>query len=272
MEQQRLAEREEFDKADALSHVIERVKEQTTERTLTLRSMVKETEQLEKDLVGSQTEQRKMMQSVVDSLSRFIESRVVELDEYTGETSASNEAERKRLASEQKRMEMEMSHIEKEEAVMKEETVSVESSIEAETSDLITRKEGLEGKIAEVDVEIAKLEAALRAKKGERERLVQDLGGADSEIDRIRSKFDRQLQRLKDKEKSLALSRSECVAEEMVLKKRKEAYDKACATVKAEQARRKALVDQAREELNVATTLTSTFSSQVNDASYMSMC
>jgi len=239
------------------------VKEQTSQRTLTLRSIIKEAEQLEKDLMGAQVEQLKMMQTVVESLSRFIESRVVELDEYSAEVMASHEVEMKRLAAEQQRIDMEIGHTEKEEEVIREETESVEASIEGQTSDLMARKEGIQSKMADVDSEIAKLEAALRSKRAERERLTQELGSTDSEIQKIRSKFDRQLQRLKEKEKSLAGSRAECVAEETVLKKQKESFEKACAAVKSEQTRRKALVDSAREELNVATMLTSTFTAQV---------
>lgn len=243
--------------------MIEQVKEQAAQRVQSLQAMTAEAEQLEKSLGESQGEQVKAMQFVSERLKGFLEARVVELDQYLDQARVTNETERKRLASEQKRIEMEIGHIHKEEVVMKDETVNVETSIESQTSDLIVRKEELQGKVSGVEEEIAKLEAILMAKKQERERLVHDLAGAESEIQKIRSKFDRQLQRLKEKERTLAKSRLECEAEEASLKKQKVTHEEACTAAKAEEARRKTLVQQAREELNAATELTASFLSQV---------
>jgi GTPase involved in cell partitioning and DNA repair len=56
--------------------------------------------------------------------------------------------------------------------------------------------------------------------QAERQKLVSELTSADKEINKIKSKFERQLQRLREKERFLVTNRADCVAEEATLKVR----------------------------------------------------
>ena len=78
----------------------------------------------------------------------------------------------------------------------------------------------------------------------------------------MRSKFERQLHRLKEKEKVLVASRQDCLAEEAALNNQKKAHATSFATIKAQEERMKALVEQVSVELQVASTLASTFAGQ----------
>lgn len=130
IEQARHAEREEFERAEALQHVIEQVKAQTNTRARGLQEIAAEANHLEKQRVEAQMEQKKLLEALVKQLGEFLGQRKEELGKFLFDSNASLEAEKKRLAAEEERMAMEMKHVEKEEAAVVEETASVDAAIE----------------------------------------------------------------------------------------------------------------------------------------------
>lgn len=57
---------------------------------------------------------------------------------------------------------------------------------QGQTSELYSKKEGAEAKVAMVDREIAELEEQLRVKRAERDRLQAEVAGAEAEIAKVR--------------------------------------------------------------------------------------
>ena len=129
-EQARHAEREEFERAEALQHVIEQVKAQSNTRIHGLQEIAAEATHLEKQRTEAQLEQKKLLETLVEQLGVFLGDRKEELGKFVFDSQACLEAEKKRLIAEEERMAMEMKHVEKEEAAVGEETANVDAAIE----------------------------------------------------------------------------------------------------------------------------------------------
>ena len=225
-EQARLAELEEFDKADALSAEIEAAQGEIPRRRAAVTALLESVKLLE----GTFVEERgQTIAAFFSAMRRLAEAR----DEIKQEVSSSqaeeverDEIEEARLKAELERIDMEKSHFAREEEALSKEQQTTQEAIQAKTDAFRAKKEESEAKMFAVQLEIRQLEEALKAKRAEEAGLQQDLQQVESSIAGVHKKYERQLQRISDRQAALRQTKTECQQEEeQLLRDRDEYYD-----------------------------------------------
>lgn len=223
-EQQRLAQLEDFDKADALNDTIEMLRSRiasTKDRVGGRRDSIAT---LEAGLFENRQAQVMSLSRTADKFSDVAYQQRAEYQLVQSESQRRTALESVRLKSEEDRIGMEKKHIEREEEALCDESKLTEDAIKSQSGDILETKSILDAQLCSVVKEIQDLEQALAAKRNEEKRLKSDLISVEARIHDVRRKYDRQLIRINERKDSLARSKAECTEEEKLLVCEKKAF------------------------------------------------
>ena len=120
---------------------------------------------------------------------------------------------------------MDRGHVERDQRNLKDESDQIEQAIAAQTTVASEAKIELETRRIILDDDIEELRRLLVAKETERAEILVQLREEDSKIQVVRDKFERQLNRLKEREDLITRSKVECDADAEVLQKKKDEHD-----------------------------------------------
>ena len=215
--QQRLAEDEEFERADAF-----------TEPILTLRSNIEtNTEELERLLKeranldgGTELEHRaetEKFRQARSKLATLKTSKKQIISIIMEENMQRQREEEERLATEEERISMEEQHADKERQVIDNELKTTEAAIEQQTGSALKQKQDLECDLLGVSEEITRLEAELKEKIAQRDTILSNLEISEGKINDVRRKYERQLQRIQTRREDVEKTCFECQEERSLL-------------------------------------------------------
>lgn len=249
IEQQRLAEAEEFEQADSLSGVIETLKRQTSSRAESLRSLVQEAAVLERRREELVQEQVISLEKVMGTLRQLQAQHKKLYDKLVKESTEQFTTREQILAAEQSRIEMTRGHILRDEQNFNEERDQIEEVIAAQTTAATDAKAELDSRRVILEDEIEELRQLLAAKKAERDEVLHKLQEEDSKIQVVRTKFDRQLNRLKEREDMISRSKSDCEADAAALQAKQNEYQQERDAIEAKKQRMLSASEQWLAEL-----------------------
>lgn len=213
-EQARLAQLEDFEGADALSAVVDQCGAEMRASEAALRDLAVSVRMLEKTFAQERADS-------INGLCRTAATLKATKEQLTGnaaqmQSSAEKQSavELARIAAELERIGLEKGHFEREETALSGDSERTEEAIRSQTGDLSERKEELQRAVGGVEEEIRVLQEQLAAKMAERSSLSADLDQVEGKIGEVRKKYDRQLQRIADRQAALRQSKQECLEEE----------------------------------------------------------
>merc|ERR1719359_1911247 len=160
--------------------------------------------------------------------------------------------EEKRLAAEGERLAMERAHVDRDAALVADEFERMEQLIEQQTSGDLERRDALADQRALKELELEDLRRRVAVLEAERDAVEAELDDCDGKIKLARSKFERQLQRLAQRDQMVKASAKDCEREASVLDA--ERAQQACsgALVAADLSSRRRVAETAASELDAA--------------------
>jgi hypothetical protein len=225
IEQQRFAEIEDFESADALTSQLERVREEVNQ-TEKLQSELKQNSiSIESEIAELRKAQFDLMDRSVKGLGNLKRQQEEELMSYIEKSTTELNKLNEKIKSEEDRISLEKNHVEREESVILEESETIEKAIHSQTSQVQEHKDELDMQLLGVSSEIKNLEMLLIAKKEEEKRIRSELVLTESKIDEVRKKYERQLQRIYDRSSAIASAKNECLKEESSIRKDREVFN-----------------------------------------------
>ncbi|KAJ1460332.1 hypothetical protein M885DRAFT_585227 [Pelagophyceae sp. CCMP2097] len=254
-QQQKLAEDEEYERADGMSAAVDSLRHEMALRATALKDLALEADKAERDVSKRRDAQRAHVEAAASFLRAFEQRQRESLKASSAQAASRRSAALYRVAAESDRLAMEKAHVERDAAHVAEEFERMETLIEAQTSVDAARREALDSTLAAKDVEIDELTVRLSTLASERDGLRAELGAAAAKIAEVRSKFERQLQRLEQREKMVKGSAHDCDAEILALEAEKRAVDEASDDADRRNAQAAALAEEAKVELDVARAL-----------------
>lgn len=209
VEQLKLAEIEEFEKADDLTNEIlalQNRKESLEGQTI---SLAEEYETSRKHFEMLKLDYKLEFTTFVEVLS----VNETQLDAESAKIKRINQhkldIDRSRLKSETERMQIERKHFEEEREALLYDSKVVEDTISSQSGDLENEKFDVDTSILGVQCEIRELEEKLAAKRLEEKNLLEKSSIIDSQIEDIRKKFKRQLDDISDRREKIDLAQKE---------------------------------------------------------------
>ncbi|CAN0015590.1 unnamed protein product [Pylaiella littoralis] len=216
-EQQRLADVEDYEKAAELSVEIESLREDTTSAARQLRELEEDEVCLDRSSMEARSDLLSAVAEAALGFKAFKGRQDAKLGKLVSKQADLLETEKRRMNTEQERIALEKTHVERDWAHLEEELSQTEQAISVQTGGEDERMSKLRLMKMELEGEVKELEAQLEAKRGALREVVVGLGEAEGRISAVRSKFERQLQRLRERERLVEVSRQDCRREEAVL-------------------------------------------------------
>eukprot|EP00752_Nemacystus_decipiens_P009051 g8081.t1 len=216
-EQQRLADEEEYEKAAELSVEIESLKEESASSARRLRELEEDEADLDRSSSEARSELLDAVQEAARALKVFQGRQDAKLGRLVSQRAAQFEEENRRMNTEEERIALEKTHVERDWAHLEEELSQTESAISVQTGGEDERMSKLRLMRMELEGEVKELEAQLEAKRGALREVMTGIDEADGRIAAVRNKFERQLQRLRERERLVEVSRQDCQKEEEAL-------------------------------------------------------
>ena len=251
-EQERLAEAEEYERADELTTAVERLKQEMALRAAALRDLALEVDRAEREIAQKRKERKRAVEDLVTWLVSFEAGQRDAVFVLSTEAKQRREAAARRVAAETERLSMERAHVERDAAHVAEEFERMEKLIDAQTSGDATRRDKLLKDKAKKDADIDELRTRLASAIADRDAVDAELQAAEATIATARSKFERQLQRLEQRDAMVKASMADCDTELKTLDDEKVSIDKASLDAEAQTKHRRDLADSAKVELTVA--------------------
>ena len=259
-EQSSLADAEDYEGADALTAVIEALERRRSDAAAEKTSAEASLAGLLERRPAAFSELRALVGELRDRL-RALSSRGEALAaRSSGEALAALEKASRQLSSEEERLDLAESHLERRERTVLEEQEAAEEQIAAQTEGILGERRAAAEALFACDGEIAELKRQLALKEAERAAIVADVDRMDADIEAVKAKFDRQLQRIAQDRRGLEDYRSECRAEREQLERDQNAHGERRDAVLGLQARLGGLAKRAAADLGAAGALDRTLS------------
>lgn len=213
-EQTRLAAEEDFEKAEALNDVIQSSAAEVRAREVVLADLRTSVRMLEETFAHERADCVSNFLRAANSLRATREQLVVALTQQQSSVERQWDLEDSRIRAELERISLEKGHFEREEQALSGDSERTEEAIRTQTGDLSDKKKELESSMEAVSEEIRILQEQLALKVSAQQLLAADLDRVDGKIGEVRKKYDRQLQRIADRQIALQSSKAECLEEE----------------------------------------------------------
>jgi len=217
IEQNHLAEKEEFEQADILTGQLETLQHEYAANIELDKQALVSYKEAEASLKDCRLELSKKMHETAQGLGNLIRQQVEELNNMVTANLQALSDEDSRVSVEEERIAMELQHVSREETTLEEETAVIENAILAQTSDVQRDKEEMDMELMGVTCEVERLEAELVQKKQEQKMLEMNLLVAEGKIREVRRKYDRQLQRISDRSMTIRAASEECAQDKEVI-------------------------------------------------------
>ena len=261
-EQERACESEEFDKADAMNATINNVKHCITLADTDLRKLVAEIADLSKAKDKEFAQQVTQTKGTDRQLRLFLTEQQKKLKEAVSKQETFKEDETERLKFEIDRIESESESFAASMDQLNSEKGRIESSIADQCKVELEEEGQLMHRKGVIDLEIEALRKQLQEKEDESEEICQALERTRNDIDVVRSRFSRQLQRINAREQALAKSKSEIESDRKILDEQREGFEDRKQELDKEIEDYNARVSAVERELKIATILTKTLESR----------
>ena len=222
LEQQRLAGLEEFEMADTLTEKIENLQNDIKICSIRLRNLLDQRARVDDyrmNLLELGEVQIVSLEEVIQNLDTIQNMNENLLEENKVSQSVEQSVEESRLRSEMERLDLEKTHAVQEKLALLEHQKDIELTIELQTKEILQQKVDIGMKHDIILQEIIDLENLLILKKTQEKQLRDDLIDIENGINNIRSKFQRQLQRIDDQQHQIAIAMESCAIEEENLNK-----------------------------------------------------
>lgn len=252
LEQERLAEAEEYERADSLTTEVESLKQEMALRAAALRDLALEVDRAEREMGSRRLDQLRAAEEMATWLRSFEAAQRDALKSANRDAKVRREAAARRVAAEAERLSMERAHVERDAAHVAEEFERMEKLIEAQTAGDASRRDELSRDKAAKELEIDELKMRLAAAQAERDVIDDELREIEGKIGNARAKFERQLQRLEQRDKMVKASAADCDAELAALEREKEAIELASQHAERLATERANVADAAALELDVS--------------------
>ena len=267
LEQNRLAEQEEFEQADILSGQLHSLQEEYSEYVELDKESILKYEEAELSLKNCRQELSNKMNETSHGLRNLIRQQTEELDKLVTANSKALSDENNRVSLEEERINMEMEHVKREETTINDETDVIEKAILSQTCDAQKDKEDMERELMGVNSEVERLAAELALKQQEQKMLEMNLLVAEGKIREVRKKFDRQLQRIADRSMTIRAAREECHMDEEAIQAERVHYASEKEKLNVMEKRIADQIQQMEREKDVAENLKTTFDEVLMDIS-----
>ncbi|CBJ32090.1 conserved unknown protein [Ectocarpus siliculosus] len=259
-EQQRLADEEDYEKAAELSLEIENLKEESASAARRLRELEEDGGSLDRSSAEARHELLVAVEETTRGLKVFQGRQDAKLGKLVSERAALFEEENRRMNTEQERIVLEKTHVERDWAHLEEELSQTEKAISDQTGGEDARMSKLRLMRMELEGEVKDLEAQLEAKRGALREVLVGLDEAEGRISAVRGKFERQLQRLRERERLVEVSRQDCQTEEASLQGDRDRHRELMEQATKEQQGLMDAVEGIADDVKLAEVLQSTLS------------
>jgi len=225
-EQQKLAEQEEFEKADVLSTAIDKLRgdiEIHQKNIVKLNTNASNAERKVEQATGAHDA---AVIKVLNSLQDFSNKILLEKSKILEASKEKHDKEDTRLRAEEERISLEQKHVEKAEEVLEEELRTTEDAIQAQSGDAVAQEAEMAEKLTLVSMEIDALEAQLAAKREEEKKLKIEMTAIQGKVFEVRKKYDRQLKNIKERKEVIEINKYECHKEKSLLDTERASLDK----------------------------------------------
>eukprot|EP01039_Chlorochromonas_danica_P005729 gene5729-6313_t len=224
-EQMRLASAEQFEEAEALSGQIQSLTKSLEEAEQKYALIVKETEALKGNVARDRQGQLEAMLLSYSSSTSSSSASLTTASAAGGKNASlllaarerleqAQEEEERRVKALARKCEMEKAHYDREQQALDQEEAMVEEAIALEVGPAYSLRVSYSSSLRTLQEEIRALELELLKKRQEEARVQQALRQEEEKIELVRSKYDRQNQRLKDRKTDLSAARKEVEKEE----------------------------------------------------------
>lgn len=203
-----------FERAEALNAVIQNNIAESHARQAAVADLRTSVKLLELTFAQERADCVNNILRAANSLRASREQLEVALSQQLASTERQWDLENSRIRGELERIALEKGHFEREEQALTGDSERTEEAIRTQTGDLAEKKEGLESAMDALNEEIRALQEQLALKLAAQLLLSSDLKQVDGKIGEVRKKYDRQLQRISDRQEALQQSKAECLDEE----------------------------------------------------------
>lgn len=224
-EQVRLGEIEDFESADALTHVMENLRNELEAQSTESKELRKTLVKYEEEIVSLNDAYSRLLDSSLRGLKNLRRQQSEEVDAYFSKLEAKVKEDNSRVAAEEERLALEWQHVEREESALAEESETIEHAIASQTKEHQESKSEMDMRLLGVTSEIRNLEKALAEKRAEEKALKEELRNVEQKINDVRKKYDRQLLRINDRTVALSAVQQECRKEEETIRREREAVN-----------------------------------------------
>ncbi|KAL7549050.1 hypothetical protein ACHAWF_012328 [Thalassiosira exigua] len=262
--QQTLAvEEEDFESADRLGTVIEGHSKERDAHSANRARIAKEITDLDQE----REEASRAVAACFDEARAKLQELEEEVDDRAKEEGVLDQFEKtsKRLSSETERLTNDLKHIERDEAVLKEEQKELGGRITEETKEFDEKCTEASAKLEEVNETIKSLRQQLLEAETKASDLTGEIATYQQSIDNVKSKYSRQLGRLEKKEKSVKESRSDWESEKESIEKAQAAHEAVVAAHSEDMLNRENLIKDIQTESATAKDLAGIVSSAFAD-------
>ena len=251
-EQAELAEAEDYEGADALQVRVDAARREVELRVERLDELDRDVHSEDSHIEGRQRDYETALRELAGWLRRFEGDQRSVLTCEVANTDRKAASDAKRLSAEAERLAMERAHVDRDAALVADEFERMEALIEQQTSGDLERRDALADQQALKELELDDLKRRVAILEAERDAVEAELEDCEGKVALARSKFERQLQRLAQRDSMVKASAQDCAREAGVLDA--EQAQQACvgARVAADLAARTRVADAALAELTAA--------------------
>lgn len=225
-EQHKLAEQEEFEKADALSSAIEKLRGDIERLQQNVEKLSENATKADKKVEQASNAHNAAVIKIFNNLQEFSKKILLEKSRIQEDSKEKHEREDSRLKAEEERISLEQKHVEKAEEVLEEELRTTEDAIQSQSGDAVAQETDMAEKLTLVAMEIDALEAQLASKREEEKKLKVEMNAIQSKVFEVRKKYDRQLKNIKERKEVIEINKYECQKEKSLLDNERASLDK----------------------------------------------
>lgn len=251
-QQMQAAESEDYDLADRLGAVINGHAREKAELTAILDNIGRALAELDSQKTRVVGEVALCFERVRDELKDFQEEQKSNDKKDDTESMEKFASVAKHLSSEQARLSSDEKHLLRDEKLVQEERKELEMSISEQTADIEKQRDSARANLLTIEEEIEVLRRQLEAKEATAKGLRAEVDSHESDINRIRDKFSRQLTRVEKKEASVKENRYEWEKEKIMHDTSKLAHEKEVESHHKSLIAHEALMEKLRKEIALA--------------------
>ena len=203
-----------YDEAAELGDEIDKLRHTISSAGHDLNELRHSEQQLLADMADNRRAQLHLLDVILLSTSSIREERGAEIDRLVDDMSVRTVADERELVAEKDRLRIDRSQLERESTVLEEEAGNIDRAIQQQCEEANAAKQQVDAKLECLRGEIAELEKLLAIKRAEERVLMDTQEGAVLQIEEVRRKFDRQVQRIREWRSSIEAMRQACEEEE----------------------------------------------------------